>query len=279
VRINPNTAAVNAYRNLVTSDIQLSKSVAKRSSGFRLNRAADDAAGLAKSESLRAEIRGKRQAIPDGQHAISFSQTAEGALSNVQSILQRIRELAIDAAHAAAPDGTAQAEISELLTEIDSIGSDTTVAGHIVFSDYSVPGSELTSHADAYSSDHLRTSVDLTLAQSDAFGMDISTVGDSVDADTAVATLDSAIDSVSDNRAQLRAAQNRIQNVIANLEVAVENLSALESRGLDAAVARKMMEFTRDQILVEVGTARPAEANQIRTPVLSPVQLDRTPDS
>ena len=118
LRINSNPAAVNAYRNLTSTNVGLGKSLEKLSSGFRINRAADDAAGLVKSETLRAEISGNKAAIRNAQDGISFVQTAEGALNEVHSILQRMRELAVDAANTATTDGVAQqAEIDELLAE------------------------------------------------------------------------------------------------------------------------------------------------------------------
>ena len=119
MRINQNIAAYNSYRNLSATNTQLGKSLEKLSSGFRINRAADDAAGLAKSESLRAEISGSRQAIRNAQDGVSFVQTAEGALNEVHSILQRMRELAVDAANTATTDGVAQqAEVSQLISEL-----------------------------------------------------------------------------------------------------------------------------------------------------------------
>ncbi len=273
MRINQNIAAYNAYRNLSVTDVALGKSLEKLSSGFRINRAADDAAGLAKSESLRAEIRGNRQAIRNAQDGVSFVQTAEGALNEVHSILQRMRELAVDAANTATTDGSAQqAEITELLAELDSIGSNTTFAGQTVFSDYSVIGSELTFHVGANSGDQLQIATDLTLAQADVFGTDISTVDVSVDADTAITTLDSAIDSVSTTRAQLGATQNRMEHVIANLGVAVENLSASEARVRDTDMALEMANFTRHQIMTQAGTAMLAQANQVPFTVLSLLQ-------
>ena len=123
LRINSNPAAVNAYRNLTSTNVGLGKSLEKLSSGFRINRAADDAAGLVKSETLRAEISGNKAAIRNAQDGISFVQTAEGALNEVHSILQRMRELAVDAANPATTDGTAQqAEIDELATELEVAG-------------------------------------------------------------------------------------------------------------------------------------------------------------
>ena len=129
MRINQNIAAYNSFRNLSATNTQLGKSLEKLSSGFRINRAADDAAGLAKSDSLRAEIRGSRQAIRNAQDGVSFVQTAEGALNEVHSILQRMRELAVDAANTATTTGTAQqAEVTQLLAEIDAIGNNSTFA-------------------------------------------------------------------------------------------------------------------------------------------------------
>ena len=137
MRINQNIAAYNSYRNLSATNSQLGKSLEKLSSGFRINRAADDAAGLAKSESLRAEISGSRQAVRNAQDGVSFVQTAEGALNEVHSILQRMRELAVDAANTATTDGVAQqAEVTELLAEITAVGSNSTFAGKQVFQNY-----------------------------------------------------------------------------------------------------------------------------------------------
>ena len=138
MRINQNIAAYNSFRNLSATNTQLGKSLEKLSSGFRINRAADDAAGLAKSESLRAEIRGSRQAIRNAQDGVSFVQTAEGALNEVHSILQRMRELAVDAANTATTDGVAQqAEVTQLLAELTAIGTNSTFAGKSVFANYS----------------------------------------------------------------------------------------------------------------------------------------------
>ena len=270
MRINQNIAAFNAFRNLSTTNMQLGKSLEKLSSGFRINRAADDAAGLAKSENLRAEIRGSRQAIRNAQDGVSFVQTAEGALNEVHSILQRMRELAIDAANTATTDGVAQqAEVTELLAEITAIGTNSTFAGQQVFQDYSVIGSELTFHVGANAGEVLQIAVNITLSSSDVFGEDLSAVDLSVDADGAITAIDGAVDAVSTNRATLGATQNRMDHVIANLSVAVENLSASESRVRDADMAEEMVTFTRNQIMVQAGTAMLAQANQVPATVLS----------
>src|SRR5207249_10774294 len=146
---------LNAYRNLSVNDNMMAKSLEKLSSGFRINRAADDAAGLVKSEGLRAEVRGSQQAIRNAQDGVSFVQTAEGALNEVHSILQRMRELAVDAANNATTDGSAQdAESKELLAEIDDIGK-AQFSGQSVFT-----GNASTFQVGAGASDQLTVTVD-----------------------------------------------------------------------------------------------------------------------
>jgi flagellin len=268
VRINQNIAAFNAFRNLSTTNGQLGKSLEKLSSGFRINRAADDAAGLAKSESLRAEIRGSRQAIRNAQDGVSFVQTAEGALNEVHAILQRMRELAVDAANTATTDGSAQqAEITELLAEIDAIGTNSSFAGLAVFADYST--NNLTFHVGANAGETLDIASDLTLSGT---ALSVNAVDVSSDADGAITAIGAAIDTVSDTRATLGATQNRLDHVVANLSVAVENLSASESRVRDTDMAEEMVTFTRNQIMVQAGTAMLAQANQVPASVLSLLQ-------
>ena len=281
MRINQNIAAYNAFRNLSATNGQLGKSLEKLSSGFRINRAADDAAGLAKSESLRAEIRGNRQAIRNAQDGVSFVQTAEGAYNEVHSILQRMRELAVDAANTATTDGTAQdAELTELVSELTAIGNRTTFAGQAVFADFSVVGSELTFHVGANSgaTNQIQIASDLQIDVSGVTGVfsvdlgavDLTTA--SGDADAAIADIDTAIGEISDIRATLGATQNRLDHVVANLSVAVENLSASEARVRDTDMAEEMVAFTRNQIMVQAGTAMLAQANQVPATVLSLLQ-------
>ena len=270
LRINNNVAAINSYRNLAFSNVQLGKSLEKLSSGFRINRAADDASGLVKSESLRAEIRGSQAAIRNAQDGVSFVQTAEGALSEVHAILQRMRELAVDAANTATTDGTAQQEeVKQLLAELDSIGSRTTFAGNQVFQDYSGTTSNLVFQIGANAGDTLTLSDDLTLASNDVFSIDLSAIDLSSDASGAITAIDSAIASVSTVRSKLGATQNRLEHTINNLSVAVENLTASESRIRDTDMAREMAVFTKNQIMVQAGTAMLAQANAIPQNVLT----------
>jgi flagellin len=270
LRINNNVAALNSYRNLSATNVQMGKSLEKLSSGFRINRAADDAAGLVKSEDLRSEIRGTSGAIKNAQDGISFVQTAEGALNEVHSILQRMRELAVDAANTATTDGTAQnEEVQELLAELDAIGSRTTFAGKTVFDDFSAGA--LTFQVGAGASDQLAVSTDLSLSSGDVFSIDLSAIDltSASGATAAMTALDNAIGSVSSVRSELGATQNRLEHTVNNLSVALENLTASESRIRDTDMAMEMAQFTRHQILSQAGTSMLAQANQAPQNVLS----------
>jgi flagellin len=272
VRINQNIAAFNSYRNLSATNAQLGKSLEKLSSGFRINRAADDAAGLAKSESLRAEISGSRQAVRNAQDGVSFVQTAEGALNEVHSILQRMRELAVDAANTATTDGVAQqAEVTQLLAEITAIGANSSFAGKTVFADYAT--TNLTFHVGSGAGQTLDITSDLQIETDGSDGVftghDLSTISLTTGANAAIGVIDNAIGDVSSVRSTLGATQNRLEHTVANLSVAVENLTASESRVRDTDMAAEMVSFTRHQIMVQAGTAMLAQANQVPATVLS----------
>jgi flagellin len=271
LRINQNAAAFNAYRNLSVNDSQMSKSLEKLSSGFRINRAADDASGLVKSESLRAEIRGTQQAVRNAQDGVSFVQTAEGALNEVHSILQRMRELAVDASNTATTNGAPQqAEVAALKSELDSIGSNTKFAGQTVFS-----ASAVTFQTGANSGQAIGVTVGALSSSSigssatSLASVDVSAAGG---ASSAIGTIDTAIASLSTQRAALGAVQNRMEHTINSLNVAVENLSASESRIRDTDMAQEMTSFTRSQILVQAGTAMLAQANAAPQAVLKLLQ-------
>ena len=273
MRINQNIAAFNSYRNLSNTQNQLGSSLEKLSSGFRINRAADDAAGLTKSEGLRAEIRGTNQAVRNAQDGISLVQTAEGALNEVHSILQRMRELAVDAANTATTDGVAQqAEVTELLAELTAIGTRTEFSGQQVFN-----GAARTFQVGANTGDTMTVTISNLAAGGvgnlDALGAagstDVSALDVSTAAPAAITTLDAAIASVSSERSSLGAKQNRLEHTIANLQVASENLSASESRIRDTDMAQEMVQFTRNQIMQQAGTAMLAQANQAPQSVLS----------
>lgn len=269
LRINSNTAAFNAYRNLSINDGMLSKSLEKLSSGFRVNRAADDAAGLVKSESLRSDIRGLGQAVKNAQDGISFVQTAEGALVEVHSILQRMNELAVSAANEATSDGEAeQAELAQLRTQLGDIGSQTRFAGIDVFG-----ADEQTFHIGSAAGETIGiTTGALSTSSVGADAVDISSIdltSATGDADGAITTIRSAIDSVSTTRGDLGAIQNRLETTVRNLQVSIENLSASESRIRDTDMAAEMANFTRNQIMMQAGTSMLAQANAVPQNVLA----------
>jgi len=267
LRINQNTMAVSAHRNLTISDGMLSKSMERLSSGFRINRAADDAAGLAKSETLRADIRGINQAVRNAQDGISFVQTAEGALDEVHAILQRMNELAVSAANTATSDGAAeQAEAEELLKQIDSIGTSTKFAGVAVFSNTAV-----TFQVGASSADTIAVTTQGLSSASLKDGtstIDLSAIDLEASADDAMDDIRDAITVINNLRAALGASQNRLEHTITNLNVTSENLQASESRIRDLDIASEMVNFTRHQIMVQAGTAMLAQANMVPQAVL-----------
>jgi flagellin len=268
LRVNQNIAAFNAYRNLTVTDGQMSKSLEKLSSGFRINRAADDAAGLAISEGLRAQIGGLKVAVRNSQDGISVVQTAEGALTETHSILQRMRDLAVQAANEGSLDTNAQAsadaEYQELANELDDINGRTSFNG-VALLDGTF---DKQFQVGAYSTDVLQ----VTLATAnDADTLITGGRGDltsTANATTAIDALDAALVTVSTTRATLGATQNRFEHKVNSLNVAVENLSASESRIRDTDMAQEMVSFTRSQILSQAGTAMLAQANQAPQNVL-----------
>lgn len=269
LRINQNMAAQNAYRNLSVSDGQMSKSLEKLSSGFRINRAADDAAGLAISEGLRSQVGGLKTAVRNAQDGVSVVQTAEGALQEVHSILQRGRDLQVQAANGSnnqtSLDGI-NAELTSLADEIDAIGTRTDFNG-VKLLDGSA---NLKFQVGANSNDQVSvdlTSVDLTGAAGalrTAAGANTGGVGDT----TQIDLINTEITEISSSRAKMGASQNRLEHTINSLSVAVENMSASESRIRDTDMAQEMMSFTRSQILSQAGTAMLAQANQAPQNVL-----------
>jgi flagellin len=268
LRINQNIAAMNSYRNLSVTDGQMSKSLEKLSSGFRINRAADDAAGLAISEKLRSQVTGLNTASSNAQNAISLVQTAEGALNESHSILQRMRELSVQSANDTNTDTDRtqiQKEVSALQTELTRI-SDTTEFNGKKLLDGSFNG---TFQIGANSGQTLSVAIgdqDATALGVDATAVDVST---QAGATAAITALDTAINSGSGTRADLGAVQNRLEHTVNNLNVASENLAASESRIRDTDMAKEMMSFTRAQILSQAGTAMLAQANQAPQGVLS----------
>lgn len=269
LRINSNVEALNAWRNLVTTTGTLSKSMEKLSSGLRINRASDDAAGLAISEKLRGQVKGLTQASRNAQDAISLIQTAEGALNETHGILQRMRELAVQAANdtLTSDDRNAiQQEINSLLAEVDRIATTTEFNTAKLLN-----GNVATTALNFQIGANTGQSIAVTIAEATATALTINgiSVGSHSLANQAIANLDDAIKAVSDSRARLGAIQNRLERTIANLGVATENLTASESRIRDADMAQEMVTFTKLQILQQAGTAMLAQANLAPQSVLA----------
>ena len=266
MRINNNIMAFNANRNLGSSNMRLGKSLEKLSSGYRINRAGDDAAGLVISQKLRAEIGGLKQASRNAQDGISFVQTAEGALSEVHNMLGRMRDLAVQSANDtndAAARTAIGAEITALNAEITRIGADTTFAGASVFGTAVIlqVGSEGTG-----------TAGQITVAAPAAPTAVAGTVDSAANSRTMIESIDTAIAGISTTRGALGATQNRLESTINNLQVTTENLAASESRIRDTDMAAEMVNFTKNQILQQAGTAMLGQANAVPQSVLSLLQ-------
>ncbi len=262
--INTNISALNAYNNLTNTNNSLQKSLEKLSSGFRINRAADDAAGLAISETMRAQIKGLNQAQRNSQDGISLIQTAEGGLNEIQSMLQRMRELTVQASngtYSASDIANIQAEMNQLSSEIDHI-SGTKFNGVSLLNDSNL----VTVQTGANSTDQLVLNMSNVLATTLALkvdGADIQLSAISSASNVAVlANIDAALSKVSGSRAYLGANQNRLEHTINNLTTTSENLTSAEARIRDVDMAKEMSTFTRDQILAQAGTAMLAQANQ-----------------
>jgi flagellin len=256
LNVNTNIGAINAYRNLSVTDGQMSKSLEKLSSGFRINRAADDAAGLAISEGLRSQIGGLKVAARNAQDGISVVQTAEGALTEVTSMLQRMNDLSVQYANGTQNTDSKAAitkEFDALKTEIGRIQTNTKFNGVALFG-----GSASTSFQVGYASGDT-IAVDLS-ASTSVSSLQASGGSDAVQA---------VITSTSTTRANLGALQNRFEHTINNLNVTVENLTAAESRIRDTDMAQEMTNFSRTQILSQAGTAMLAQANQASQGILS----------
>jgi flagellin len=266
LRVNTNVAAFNAYRNLTATDNSMSKSLEKLSSGQRINRAGDDAAGLVISENLKSTIGGLSQAVRNANDGISVVQTAEGALTEVQSMLQRMRDLAVQAANTGSNGTTAiaaaQAEVNQLVSAIDDIASRTKFNGTQLLS--GAANAVLTFQVGANSGETL--AVSLTSMGASALGVSGLSLGTAA---AAITSLDAAISAVSTQRGVFGAAQNRLEHTIANLSVTQENLTASESRIVDTDMASEMTNFSKQQILMQAGTAMLAQANQVPQNVLS----------
>jgi flagellin len=267
--INTNVASLNAQRNLNTTQRGLNTSMQRLSSGLRINSAKDDAAGLAISDRMTAQIRGLNQAIRNANDGISMSQTAEGALAESTNLLQRMRELAIQSANDTNSDtdrASLNAEFVQLQEEIDRIATTTQFNNRNV-----LDGTFATSGAVFHVGANSGQTITVTIAQADAATLGVAS--GSIDITTragsnaAIGTIDTAIGSIDSIRSDLGAVQSRIESTIANLSNVSENISAARSRVLDADIAMETSAMTRANILQQAGVAILAQANQ--TPALA----------
>ena len=266
LRINTNVEAFNAHRQLVGTSDKLGKAMERLSSGYRINRAADDAAGLAITEKLRGQIKGLEQAQRNAQDAISLVQTAEGSLTEVHAMLQRVRELAVQYKNGSlsANDRMAiQSEVNMLGSEIERIGSTAQFNGIPLLNS---PQS-ISFQVGAQDGEVIKVS---TVSLGSVVSPTVVVLNTSNATD--ISEIDVAIDAISAQRAQFGAVQNRLEHTLSNLAIYNENLMASESRIRDVDMAAEMVNFTKLQILQQSGTAMLAQANQTPQSVLQLLQ-------
>lgn len=283
VRVYTNIDAINADRNLGITSLNLSKSIQRLSSGLRINRAADDAAGLGISERLRAQVRGNNQAVRNTQDGISMFQTAEGALDEVHKMLQRMRELNVQAANGTVSTSDRESissEVSELANAIERVAT-TTQFNNIFLINGDLVATGVTLQIGANADDGVAATYTTTVTMFDmrisggVFGNGITgalttvnlstfqtgTIANASQANSNLSILDSALNVTSAFRGLLGARQNMLEHVVASLNVASENQAAAESRIRDLDVANETVNFTKLQILQQAGTAVLAQAN------------------
>ncbi|MCL2763886.1 MAG: flagellin [Treponema sp.] len=284
--INHNLSAMFADRSLKVTQTFLDKNMEKLSSGLRINRAGDDASGLAVSEKMRSQIRGLNQASTNAQNGISFIQTTEGYLQESQDILQRLRELAVQASNGIYSDEDRlyiQVEVSALVDEVDRIASHAQFNGmNLLTGRFGRPVGENVVTASMWL--HIGANMDqreqVFIGTMTSKGLGIRNVGDDTfitladpdSANRAIGTLDRALKILNKQRADLGAYQNRLEHAVRGLDIGAENMQASESRIRDANMANETVGYTKNMILTQSGTAMLAQANQRGQSVLSLLQ-------
>ena len=284
--INHNMSAMFSNRQLGVTQGSLTKDMEKLSSGEKINRAGDDASGLAVSEKMRSQIRGLNQASRNASNGISFIQATEGYLQETTDIVQRIRELAVQSSNGIYSDEDRmqiQVEVSQLIAEVDRIASTAQFNGMNMLTgrfaqangENSVTGS-MWLHIGANMDQRIQVFIGTMTAS--ALGLrevgteTIMNIGTPGDANQAIGTLDEALKSINKQRADLGAYQNRLDHAVKGLDIAAENTQASESRIRDTDMAKQMVEFTKNQVLSQAGTAMLAQANSQSQSVLSLLQ-------
>ena len=281
--INHNMSAMFAQRTLGQTNVYTQKNIEKLSSGLRINRAGDDASGLAVSEKMRSQIRGLNRASANAQDGISFSRVAEAFLQETTDVMQRIRELSVQSSNGiySAEDRLyIQVEVSQLVAEVDRIASHAQFNGmNMLTGRFARETGENTVtasmwfHIGANMDQRVRAYVGTMTAKAlgvrDIGDESILTIDTPETANRAIGTIDEAIKKINKQRADLGAYQNRLEMSVVGINVAAENLQASESRIRDVDMAKEMVEFTRNQILTQSGTAMLAQANQQTQSVMS----------
>jgi flagellin len=269
LRIYNNVDAQVAHRALQQTNDQMSKAMERLSSGLRINRAADDAAGLAVSEVMRSQIRGQTVASQNAQDGVSLVQVADGAMGTAVDMLQRLRDLSVQASNGTLTDaqrGNLDKEAQNILAEVNKVGTDTDFNGIKILSG-SVAASAVTLQVGADASQSVAFTI-ATVSTSD-LGISGIAVSSQASATAAIASIDAAINTLTTARANVGSIQNRLEQTISRLGVTTDNLSAAESRIRDADMATEMINFTKTQILQQSGTAMLAQANQAPQTILS----------
>ena len=281
--INHNMSAMFAQRSEGITELNNQKNMEKLSSGMKINRAGDDASGLAVSEKMRSQIRGLNQASTNAKNGISFIQTTEGYLQETEDIIQRIRELAIQSSNGIYTDEDRmqiQVEVSSLIAEVDRIASTAQFNGmNMLTGRFARPTGENSVTASMWlhigANMDQRTQVYIGTMSASALGLrnvgneEIMSLESPDQANRAIGTLDEAIKKINKQRADLGAYQNRLEKTVVGLDVGAENLQASESRIRDTDMAKEMVDFTKNQVLTQAGTAMLAQANQSSQNVLS----------
>jgi len=284
--INHNMSAMFAQRSEGLTEVSTQKNMEKLSSGMRINRAGDDASGLAVSEKMRSQIRGLNKASENAKNGISFIQTTEGYLQETEDIVQRIRDLAIQSSNGIYTDEDRimiQVEVSSLIAEIDRVASHAQFNGmNMLTGRFARPTGENNVTASMWlhigANMDQRTQVFIGTMSAAALGLrnvgteEILSLAAPDDANRAIGTLDEAIKKINKQRADLGAYQNRLEKTVEGLDIGAENLQASESRIRDSDMAKEMVEFTKNQVLQQAGTAMIAQANQSSQNVLSLLQ-------
>ena len=281
--INHNMSAMFANRNLGVTGSGLTKDMEKLSSGERINRAGDDASGLAVSEKMRSQIRGLNQASQNAQNGISFIQVTEGYLQETTDIMQRIRELAVQSSNGIYSDEDRmqiQVEVSQLVAEVDRIASQAQFNGMNMLTgrfaqsqgENTITGSmwfHIGANMDQRMQVYIGTMTAAALGIRDVAAEEVMHIDTPETANRAIGTLDEALKRINKQRADLGGYQNRMEYAVKGLDIAAENLQASESRIRDTDMAERMVEFTKNQVLTQSGTAMLAQANNQSQNVLS----------